>query len=56
MKGNREKKRAFVGREEADGRVREGCLTLARSALTELSLKWQILMTEVTGICYWSGR
>ena len=56
MKENRKKKRAFVGREEADGRVREGCLTLARSVLTELSLKWQILMTEVTGICYWSGR
>ena len=56
MKENREKKRAFGGREEADGRVREGCLALARSALMELSLKWQILMTDVTGICYWSGR
>ena len=56
MKENREKKRAFGGREEADGRVREGCLTLARSVLTELPLKWQILMTKVMGICYWSGR
>ena len=56
MKENREKKRAFVGREEADGRVREGCLALARSVLIELPLKWQILMTDVAGICYWCGR
>lgn len=39
MKKNREKKRACGGREEADGRVREGRLALARSALIELSLK-----------------
>ena len=56
MKENREKKRAFGGREEAVWRWQEGCLALARSALAELSLKWQILVTEVMGICYWSGR
>jgi hypothetical protein len=56
MKENREKKRAFSRRKEADGFVREGSLAPVKGILKKLPLEWQVLTTYVAGICHWSGR